>query len=309
MKVLVTGGAGYIGTSLVPLLLEKNYDVTVYDSILFGGDAMLPFFRDKNFHFIKADIRDKERLAAACKDMDVIVHLAAIVGYPACDKDPELAYSVNVGGSQMLADVAGEDQYILYGSTGSNYGAVENGLCTEETPLNPLSIYGKTKTDAERILMARSMSTAFRFATAFGVSPRLRLDALINHMTYSALTQKYLVVYEADFMRTFIHVHDIARSFLFAIENMEKMKGEVYNVGGDSMNRSKRQVCDLIAQKTGAYVHYANVGSDQDKRNYAVSYKKISDLGFVSTVTIEEGVDELIRALVVVKPDNRYGNA
>ena len=204
--VLVTGGAGYIGTTLIPLLLERDYNVTVFDSLLLGGDALLPFFRHKNFHFIKGDIRDKDALRQAVKDKGVIIHLAAIVGFPACSENPDLAYSTNVEGTRNLAILVKKNQYILFGSTGSNYGAVLNGICTEETPLNPLSVYGKTKTEAERILLENTSVTAFRFATAFGVSPKLRLDLLINDLTYQALKQKYLVIYESSFMRTFIHV-------------------------------------------------------------------------------------------------------
>lgn len=305
---LITGGAGYIGTSLVPLLLERSYDVTVFDSLLFGGDALLPFFRHKNFHFIKGDIRDKDTLRQAVKGKDVIIHLAAIVGFPACSGNPALAYSTNVEGTQNLADAVSNDQYVLIGSTGSNYGVVADTICTEETPLNPLSVYGKTKTESERILMENTSATAYRFATAFGVSPRMRLDLLINDLTYQAMKQKYLVIYEANFMRTFIHVHDIARSFLFAMDNREKMRGRAYNVGDKGMNYSKKEICGMIAEKTGAYVHYADVGKDADKRNYTVSYEKISKLGYETTISVEDGIDELVRALSAVKIPSPYSN-
>lgn len=307
--ILITGGAGYIGSSLVPMLLEKGYEVTVFDALLFGGEALLPHFRNPKFHFIKGDIRDKKALAEAVKGQDAIIHLAAIVGFPACAKDPSLAQSTNVDGTQNLADVVSKEQYILVGSTGSNYGTLVDQICTEETPLNPLTIYGKTKTEAERILMQNTSATAYRFATAFGVSPRLRLDLLVNDMTYQALTQKYLVIYEASFMRTFIHVHDIARSFVFGLENREKMLGQVYNIGNESMNISKRGLCDLISAKTGAYVHYADVGEDADKRNYVVSYEKIRKLGFTTTISVEAGIDELVRALQVIRIPNPYRNA
>lgn len=308
MKILITGGAGYIGTSLIPMLLSRGDDVTVFDSLLFGGNALIPFFRFNNFHFIKGDVRDKAALAEAVAGKDIIIHLAAIVGFPACRENPSLAYSTNVEGAQNLVDVVSPSQFVLVGSTGSNYGALEDAMCTEETPLNPLSIYGKTKTEAERIIMEKGDATAYRFATAFGISPRLRLDLLVNDLTYQAVKQKYLVVYEAHFMRTFIHVHDIARSFVFAIDHMREMKGEVYNMGNESMNASKKDICDMIEQKTGAYVHYAGVGEDADKRNYTVSYKKVRDVGFETTVTIEDGIDELIRAFAAVKVTNPFTN-
>ena len=201
-----------------------------------------------------------------------------------------------------------ENQYLLYGSTGSNYGEVE-GICTEETPLNPLSIYGKTKTEAEMIVMDRNNSTAFRFATAFGVSPRLRLDLLINDLTYKSLKEGYAVIYESHFMRTFIHVKDIANAFLFAIENKDKMKNNVYNVGSDNMNFSKKEVCEIIKNKVPeTYFNYADIGEDADKRNYQVSYEKIKKIGFKTQYTINEGIDELINAIPLIKLHNPYFN-
>jgi nucleoside-diphosphate-sugar epimerase len=308
MKILITGGAGYIGTTLTPKLLERGYDVTIIDSLMFGAMPIIPFFKFKNFHFIKGDIRDKNIMEEAVKDKDVIIHLAAIVGFPACRENPDLAQAVNVDATRQLASLLSPEQLVLFGSTGSNYGSLVNAICTEDTPLNALSIYGKTKTLAEELLMNETTCTAYRFATAFGVSPRLRLDLLVNDFTNQAVKQKYLVVYEANFMRTFIDVTDIARSFLFAIDNQDKMKGEVYNVGGDRMNHSKREVCEMIAKETGAYVHYADVGEDADKRNYVVSYKKINDLGFDTSVTVEEGIKELVQVVSAIKIHNPHTN-
>lgn len=307
MKILITGGAGYVGTSLIPQLLEKKYKVIVFDNLMFGGDPLLPFFRDKNFEFIKGDIRDKSSLSNAVKQADIIIHLAAIVGFPACRKDPELAKSVNIDGTKNLIDVCSNDQLIFYGSTGSNYGSVE-GICTEETPLNPLSLYGQTKTIAEKMLLENRKTIAWRFATAFGVSARMRLDLLVNDFTYKALTQGYLVVYEKHFMRTFIHVFDMGRVFLFGIENSQKMIGNVFNVGNENMNYSKEEICNMIKEKTNAYIHYADIGEDADKRNYVVSYEKIKNLGFTTTITVEEGIDELIKALKVIHFRTPYTN-
>jgi len=306
-KVLITGGAGYVGTTLIPQLLEKEYNITVFDNLMFGGDYILPFFRHPNFHFIEGDIRDENALRHACKRADVIIHLAAIVGFPACRTEPELAKSVNVDGTRNLVKVTSNNQLIIYASTGSNYGAVED-VCTEESPLNPLSLYGQTKTLAERMLMEERNTISWRFATAFGVSPRMRLDLLINDFTYKALTQGYLVVYESHFMRTFIHVHDMGRAFLFGIENQDKMAKNIYNVGSEKMNYSKKNICEIIKEKTGTYVHYADIGEDQDKRNYVVSYKKLNDLGYDTTIDVETGVTELVNALKVIKFKTPYSN-
>lgn len=307
MKILITGGAGYVGTSLIPQLLAHKHKVHVFDNLLFGGDQILPFFRNPDFLFTRGDIRDKNALHKAVVDVDIIIHLAAIVGFPACRKEPELAEAVNVGGTQNLIDATSNNQLIIYGSTGSNYGAVEN-ICTEDTPLNPLSLYGQTKTMAERMLLENRRAIAWRFATAFGVSSRLRLDLLINDFIYKAVTQGYLVVYEKHFMRTFIHVHDMGRAFLFGIKNQDEMAGNVFNVGSEKMNYSKEQICELIRNKTAAYIHYADVGEDADKRNYVVSYKKINQLGYDTTTTVEQGIDEMIKVCGAIQFHNPYSN-
>ena len=306
-KILVTGGAGYVGTALLPKLLEAGHEVTVFDNLMQGGNQLLSFFRNKNFHFINGDVTIKGDLERAVKDKDVIIHLAAIVGFPACKNNPELATAVNIGGTQNLIDVTTPDQVILYGSTGSNYGKVTD-ICTEESPLNPLSLYGETKTEAEHMLMARGNTVAYRFATAFGVSPRLRLDLLINDFTNKCLRDGYLVVYEKHFMRTFIHVSDMAEAFMLAVNNLDKMVNNVYNIGDDSMNYSKEAICNMVAEKTDAFIHFEEIGSDADKRNYVVSYDKVRALGFRTKVTIEEGIDEIIKALNVVDFTNPYVN-
>jgi len=308
MNILVTGGAGYIGTTLVPMLLAKGYEVTVFDHLLWRGDVLIPFFRNPRFHFIKGDVRDEKAVYDACTGKDVVIHLAAIVGLPACAADPKLAQETNYEGSVNVGRACQRGQHVLYGSTGSNYGEVLTGVCTEETPLKPLSVYGTTKTDAERYLMATTECTAFRFATAFGLSPRLRLDLLVNDVTTQAVNSKFSVIYEAWFRRTFIHVHDMARAFLFAIEHRAEMQGQVYNVGSEVLNHSKRDICDMIQKKTGAYFHYAEVGSDGDKRNYSVSYEKIKRLGYETTISVEQGIDELVKAMPAIKILNPYAN-
>jgi nucleoside-diphosphate-sugar epimerase len=307
MKILVTGGAGFIGTTLIPVLLGEGHKVRVLDNLMYGGDQLLPFFRNPDFEFQRGDIRSLEDVKRAVQGQDAVIHLAAIVGYPACRKDPKLAEEVNVQGTKNIAALVSPNQLVVFGSTGSNYGAVEE-ICTEETPLNPLSLYGQTKTLAEAYLMEHCSTVAFRFATAFGLSPRLRLDLLINDFTYRAVTQQYLVVYEKHFMRTFIHVHDMARAFAFAIKNANKMRGHVFNVGSDRMNFSKQQVCELIEKQVKCYVHYADVGEDVDKRNYVVSYRKIGELGYDTTVTVEQGIGELVRGIQALGFKNPYSN-
>ena len=309
-SIFITGGAGYIGTTLIPLLLKQGYYVTVYDSLMFNnGDKLLPYITDINFRFVAGDVRDLDKLTQHIKGHDIVIHLAALVGFPICrEKGEAESYDINVIGTQNVITSMSQDQYLLFGSTGSNYGEVLE-VCTEETLLNPLSIYGETKTKAEQLVLSRNNSTAFRFATAFGVSPRLRLDLLVNDLTYKSLTEGYAVIYESHFMRTFIHVNDIARAFLFAINYQEEMKNNVYNVGSNNMNYSKKDVCKLIKSKiSNSYFNYADVGQDADKRNYIVSYEKINKLGFDTTVSLETGIDELIKSIPLIKMNNPYFN-
>lgn len=306
-KVFITGGAGYIGSVLTPLLLESGYAVTVYDRLNSGGDGLIHNFSNPNFKFIKGDILDRNLLHESMKDHDVVIHLAAIVGYTACRRDEKYSYDVNYVGTINVVQGLTNNQLLMYGSTGSNYGSID-GTCTEETPLNPLSIYGKTKTLGEKEVMRYQNSVAFRFATAFGVSPRLRLDLLVNDLSYSAYMQKYIAIYESHFMRTFIHVRDIARVFKFTIENQENMYGQVYNVGSNSMNYSKGDVCKSIQKKSDCFVHYADFDNDADKRDYIVSYDKINNLGFDTTITVQEGIDELFEVFPLVSIQNKYRN-
>lgn len=310
-KILVTGGCGYIGTTLIPFLLENKNQVTVYDSLIFNnGDKLIPFISNKNFKFVKGDIRDKSSIKEEINKNDIIIHLAALVGFPICrEKGEKESFDVNYNGTKIIVDNLSKDQYILFGSTGSNYGEVKEGVCTEETPLNPLSIYGKSKTEAEKVILNFENSTAFRFATAFGISPRLRLDLLINDLTYKSATEGYAVIYESHFMRTFIHVKDIGRIFIHSIKNHKKMKNNVYNVGSDEMNYSKKQICEIIQhQLPQTYFNYADVGEDVDKRNYIVSYDKIKNTGYKTTIGVEEGIKELIKAVPLIKISNPYYN-
>lgn len=307
MNVLVIGGAGYVGTSLIPQLLEKNHQVTVFDNLLFGGDVLLPFFRNKNFNFLRGDIRSRMDLGLAVKKQDIIIHLAAIVGYPACRKDPKLAKEVNVTGTKNLVKVISKNQLIIFASTGSGYG-YSRAVVTEKTPLNPLSLYGQTKGLAEDILLERGNVIVYRFATAFGVSPRLRLDLLINDFTYKAVTEGYLIVYEKHYKRSFIHVYDMGRAFCFGLDNARRMKDKIYNVGSEKLGYTKEDICQLIKKYTKVYIHYNEIDKDADQRNYEVSYKKVNSLGFKTSIDAEEGIKELISAIKVLSRTTPYSN-
>ena len=308
-KILVTGGAGYVGTPLVALLLEQGYSVRVLDALRFGGLSMVPYFANKNFEFQRGDVRNKEDLAKAVEGVDAVIHLAAIVGYPACRKEPEVSREINVGGTQNLVEIVAGTVPIVFASTGSTYGKMIEKVCTETTPLNPLSSYGEQKAEAEELIKKNGEYVIYRYATAFGVSPRMRLDLLPNDFTYRAVKEKTLIVYEKNFMRTFIHVRDMAKSLLFALQNYEKMRGQVYNVGDNSMNFSKEQICFMIRDNVEYYLHFADVGHDIDQRDYVVSYDKINEVGFKTTITMEEGIKELINVSQLIDIQNPYYNA
>ncbi len=308
MKILITGGAGFIGSSLAPQLLQAGHQVRVLDSLIFGQISLLPHFINKNFEFIKGDIRDFETVQKAVEGMDVIVHLAAIVGAPACKKDPKLAQEVNHFGTANVNNARDVSQKLFYASTGSVYGKVED-ICTESLTPKPLSTYGETKLRAEQEVMSKGNSIAYRFATAFGLSPRLRLDLMPNDFVFNALKNRYLVVYDKHFKRTFIHIKDIVDAYLFGIENFEKMKNEVYNIGSEKMNKTKEEVAIMIREKINFEVLFVDKGiPDPDQRDYAVSYEKIRSKGFETKISFEEGIDELVRGLQIVNLNHPYSN-
>lgn len=307
MKILVTGGSGYVGSVLVPKLLEKGYEVRVLDSLLFGQTSLLPHFINKNFEFIRGDIRDLETVKKAVHGVNLIIHLAAIVGAPACNADPDLAEAVNCEGTVNLDSVRSKDQPIIFASTGSNYGAVD-GICNEMTPLTPLSVYGVTKTKAEEHLKNSGNMVGLRFATAFGISSRLRLDLMPNDFVFQALRTGNIIVYEKDVKRTFIHVTDMALAFLHAIENFDKMKNEIYNVGDESLNATKEDVANLVKQNIDYYLHFAEIDSDPDKRDYEVSYEKIRETGFRTQISLNQGIEEMIKGFQLINFGDPYRN-
>ena len=309
MKVLVTGGAGYVGSVLVGKLLEKGIKVCVVDNLMYdNGFTLIPYFNTPKFQFIKGDVRDKKLMKSLVHNFEHVVHLAAIVGFPACRKNPQLTREVNVHSTKYISSLLSNDQGVVYASTGSNYGIIENEICTEETPLNPISLYGKTKTKAEEIFLNENGAVAYRFATAFGLSPRMRLDLLINDFVYQAINNKTLVMFEKSFKRTFIHVNDMADSIIYAIENYDKMKNNTYNVGGDFNNYNKEEIALMIKERVDYYLHFAEFGEDEDKRNYEVSYKKINDKGFHIKTTVQDGINELIKACPALDIRSKYKN-
>lgn len=306
MKILITGGAGYIGTTLTQHLLGQGYTVRCYDRLLFGIDPLLPFFRSHRYELIHGDIRDEVKLAEAVKGVDAIVHLAAVVGYPACDREKDVARSVNVGGTETLNNLRGSIP-VIYASTGSVYGKLEVP-CSEDTQPNPLTVYGQTKLAGEQVLLNTGEAVVYRFATAFGLSPRLRLDLLVNDFTYQAIRQKYLIVYEGHFRRTFIHVHDIARALAHAVDKFAQMKGNVYNCGSNGMNATKRQIAEMVGKYAEFGLHFTNNGHDLDERDYEVDYSRLHATGFNTTVSLDAGIYEMVKAFRHLNISNPYSN-
>lgn len=306
MKVLVTGGAGYVGAVLVPKLVSAGHSVRVFDSFLYEMDPILNF--DRSVDVIEGDVRDEIKVGAAVKGMDVVLHLAAIVGYPACLKDVRTAADINVGGTVNVVKTLEPWQKLVYASTGSTYGVVD-GVCTEETPISPLTIYGRTKAEAERIVLERG-GVSLRFATVFGVSPRMRLDLLVNDFVHQAVHNKVIVLFEGNHRRTFIHVKDVAEAYLFVLSHYEEMvKGRTYNVGNPGMNLTKREVAENIRERVEFYLHGAEIGKDLDARDYAVSYDKLLALGWVPEVSFDEGLTELLSVIPHMKVTNKWRNA
>jgi nucleoside-diphosphate-sugar epimerase len=306
MKILITGGAGYIGAVLTQALLERGDSVRCYDTLQSSIDPLLPFFRNPRYEVVQGDIRDGESLKHSVRDVDAICHLAAIVGYPACKRDPELALEVNVRGTHLLNSVRSPDQLLVFANTGSSYGAVADGACTEDTPLNPQTVYGHTKMEAEKILLDSGNAVSYRLATAFGLSPALRLDLLVNDFCYQALHNRNLIIYEPHVQRSFIEVYDIARALIHALDNYDLMRGQVYNCGDERMHASKLEVAKLIQQQTDLYLHIAEIGKDEDRRDYRVSYDKIRATGYHTTITLDEGIKQLLRALRFLHVPNPY---
>ena len=305
MKILITGGAGYLGSVITQKLLENGYEVVVLDKLIFNQLSLLPYTSNPNFKFVYGDVRDIDLLKRLVDECDTIIPLAAIVGFPACDADPKLAYEVNFQQIRNIVDwIKGTDKKILYPNTNSGYGVGEDGIyCNENSPLNPISIYGKTKVDAEKYILENTDGICFRLATVFGVSSRMRVDLLVNDFTYKAITDKYIVVFERNFKRNFIHIKDVASAFIFMIENYGRYKGEVFNVGLSDANLSKKELLEKIQTYVKDFaVVYDDYYEDPDKRNYIVSNVKLEGTGWVPEWSLDMGIVELIHAYKMIVP-------
>jgi len=305
MKILITGGAGYLGSVITGKLLNAGYKVTVLDKLIFNQVSLLVYTSNPNFRFIHGDVRNIKLLEKLCNESDVIIPLAAIVGFPACEAEPELAKEINFDQiSNIIGFTVGTNKKILYPNTNSGYGIGENQTeCTEESPLNPISVYGKTKCDAEYILNNNTNAIIFRLATVFGVSPRMRTDLLVNDFTYKAITDKYIVVFEKNFKRNFIHIQDVASVFLFMLENYDQYCGQIFNVGLSDANLSKQELLEKIQNHVKNFaINYNDYFEDPDKRDYIVSNTKVELTGWKPVWTIDMGIKELIMAYQMIVP-------
>lgn len=307
--ILITGGAGYIGSVLVPELLKLGHRVTVIDNFLYKQSSLLSCCADKNFTIVNADARNEDVMKEHIQGKDFIFPLAALVGFPVCDKDTVAATTTNLGAVELILKLRKPDQKIIFPCTNSGYGLGQGQLyCTEDSPINPISLYGKTKMAAEKAVLEAGESLTFRFATLFGASPRMRTDLLVNDFTYRAVFDRSLIVFEGTFMRNYLHVRDAARAFIFAMDNFEKMKGRQYNCGLSDANLSKLELCEKIKQHIPSFMYLeAPIGTDPDKRNYLVSNERIESMGFSPVYTIDDGIEELIKAYSIIK-NNIYGN-
>ncbi len=307
--ILVTGGAGYIGSILVPALLSKDFRVTVIDNFMYGQSSLLDHCYNPNLTIVNDDTRNEKLLKDSLKYVDVIIPLACLTGAPICSKFPLEAKSIILGGVKSVLKLRSPGQIIIYPTTNSGYGIGEKGkFCTEKTPLKPVSLYGKLKVAAEREILDHGNAVTLRLATAFGLSPRMRLDLLVNDFVYRAVNDRFIVLFEANFKRNYIHVRDVARAFIHVLDNFSKMKNETYNLGLSDANLSKLELCkEIKKQLPKFYFVEAKVGEDPDKRDYIVSNSKIETTGFKPVYNLEAGIKELIKGYQIIS-NNKYCN-
>ena len=308
-KILVTGGSGYLGSILVPELLDKGYWVTVLDNLMYDQTSLLQCCANPKYEFIRGDICDFTLVNKILPRFDIIIPLAAIVGAPACKLSPTVTHLVNYDAHLNLVENISPSQIVLFPTTNSGYGIGEkDSFCTEESPLRPISEYGQTKVAIEDALLKKGNAVTFRLATVFGVSPRMRMDLLVNDFTYRAYRDGFIILFEEHFRRNYIHIRDVAGAFVFGIENFDQMKGEPFNVGLSSANITKRELCEKIREHLpDFYVHSSDVGKDPDKRDYLVSNEKIESLGWRPNYSLDDGITELLRGYRMLKP-NKFAN-
>lgn len=302
-KILITGGGGYIGSILTPTLLEAGYDVTVLDNFAHKVNSLGMVCSHKNFHVVRADCRDNSLMSSLMKKADIIIPLAALVGAPLCAQDPHSARTVNYDAVKHIVDQASNDQKIIFPVTNSGYGIGRKGsFCDENSPLNPISLYGQLKVDAEQLIMDRENSVAFRLATVFGMAPKMRIDLLVNDFTYRAVRDRSLIIFEGHFKRNYIHIRDVALGFVHALKNFGSMKGEIYNMGLSDANLSKNELAQKIQTFLPNFQYIeAEIGEDPDKRDYIVSNAKLEATGWQPDHSLDDGIAELIKGYTTIR--------
>jgi nucleoside-diphosphate-sugar epimerase len=309
-RILVTGGAGYIGSVLVPMLLQEGHAVHVLDTFQFGPTSLAECCIDPRFQVTRGDCRDRDVVGRLMREADYIIPLAAVVGAPACKNDATAAVSVNLDAIKLILSLRSPGQRIILPNTNSGYGIGEKGsYCTEESPLRPISLYGKTKVAAEQAVLDAGNAVTFRLATVFGMSARMRLDLLVNDFVYRAVHDRAVVVFEGHAKRNYLHIRDVARAFVHALEHFDAMKDRAYNVGLSDANLSKLELCAQIRKQVPGFIYLeAPIGEDPDKRDYIVSNERIEASGFRPRYSLAAGIDELIKGYTILR-NSRYGNA
>ncbi len=308
-RILVTGGAGYLGSILVPELLAAGHEVTVVDNFMYTQNSLAHVCANPRFKVLHSDIRIEALMLPLIKEAEIIIPLAAYVGAPLCARDPVGATSINHDAIAMMLKNVAKEQYVLMPTTNSAYGSGDkDNFCTEESPLKPISQYAIEKVEVEKKLMRHGNAVSLRLATVFGMSPRMRIDLLVNDFTYRALHDRFVVLFESSFKRNYIHVRDVASAFIHAIANRQKMRGQIYNVGLSDANVSKRELCEAIARRVKGFVFLeAPVGKDPDQRNYIVSNAKIEATGWKPKFSLDAGIEELVKGFTMIR-NTRYGN-
>jgi len=303
MKILITGGAGYLGSVLTPTLLAQGHEITVLDNFYFNQNSLLDCCQFEKFQVVRGDCREESVVQPLVARADLIIPLAALVGVPLCNTDAIATKTTNQEAVEMICRLAGKQQWVIVPVTNSGYGVGEKGkFCTEDTPLRPISSYGVTKVKAEEAVLSRANSISFRLATVFGCAPRMRMDLLVNDFVYRAVHDRAVLIFEGHFKRNYIHIRDVARAFLHGIANFEKMKGKPYNVGLDDANLSKLELCAVIQKHLPKFVFVeAPIGEDPDKRDYIVSNARIAAAGFKPEWSLDRGIVELIKGFTILR--------